>query len=247
MVDCIPDYHTLSFGPAFPMAWYEEPVVSQGLFESDATEPLRREGISNWAVREFSEVLNRSVQREEIFYYVYGLFHSEEFRNAYGENLVKERPRIPFPKNRIQFEKFTEAGRQLAYLHLNYESIEPYPLDEAISRPELAPETLYKVTKMRFPRGQGVKDRPSTIHFNDFITLSGIPDETWDYMLSGKSALHWIIDRYQITQDKESGITNDPNEYSEDPRYIIDLFKRVVAVSLETLKIVESLPSLDLS
>ena len=99
---------------------------------------------------------------------------------------------------------------------------------------------------MRFPKGQRVKDRPTTIHYNDYLTLSGIPDEAWDYMLSGKAALYWIIDRYQVTKDKESGIVNDPNEFSDDPRYIIDLVKRVITVSLETQRIIASLPHLGL-
>ena len=128
--------------------------------------------------------------------------------------------------------------------HLEYESVDPYPLEEIVSRKDLAPQDLYRVNKMTFPKGQGVKDRPSTIHYNDFITLNGIPDEAWDYMLSGKAALYWLVDRYRITKDKESGIVNDPNEYSENPRYIIDLVKRVVTVSVRTIEIIRGLPLL---
>lgn len=99
---------------------------------------------------------------------------------------------------------------------------------------------------MTFPKGQAVKDRPSSIIYNSFITLNGIPDEAWDYMLSGKAALYWIVDRFRITLDKESGIANDPNEFSGDPRYVIDLVKRVVTVSLKTIEVVKSLPTLNL-
>ena len=158
---------------------------------------------------------------------------------------MKERPRIPLPKDAAQFEAFSEAGRKLSDLHLNYETVEPYPLEEVCSRPDLDPLELYRVQKMRFPKGQGVKDRPGSILYNDYITLSGVPDEAWDYMLSGKAALYWIIDRYQVKKDKESGIVNDPNEFSEDPRYILDLVKRVVTVSVETLAIVRLLPVLN--
>ena len=172
------------------------------------------------------------------------ILHSGQFREAYGDNLVKERPRIPLPKDAAQFEDFSDAGRKLADLHLNYESVEPYPLDESCTRPELDPYTLYRVEKMRFPKGQGVKDRPSSILYNDYITLSGIPDETWDYMLSGKAALYWIIDRYKISRDADSGIINDPNDYSEDPRYILDLLKRIVTVSVKTLEIIRELPAI---
>ena len=100
---------------------------------------------------------------------------------------------------------------------------------------------------MRFPKGQGVKDRPTSIIYNNYLTLNGISDEVWDYMLSGKAALFWIMDRYRVTKDKESGIVNDPNEFSDDPRYIIDLVKRIVTVSVETLKIVRELPGLSFS
>jgi predicted helicase len=214
------------------------------MFDALPAEPQRREGVSAWAVEKFSSVARRQVEHEEIFFYVYGILHSEQFRKAYEDNLVKERPRIPLPKDAAQFEAFRDAGRRLGDLHLNYESVEPYPLEEEVARPGLAPQDLYRVTKMRFPKGKGVKDRPSTILYNEFITLNGIPDEAWDYMLSGKAALYWIMDRYQVTKDKDSGIINDPNEFSDDSRYIIDLVKRIVTVSVETLKIVRELPKL---
>ena len=195
--------------------------------------------------RQVSAAFGRPVTREEIFYYTYGVLHSEEFREAYEDNLVKERPRIPMVKNLSDFEAFEQAGRKLADLHLNYESVDPYPLEELCTRPDLKPEELYRVSKISFPKGQGVKDRPSTLIYNSYITLNGVPDEAWDYMLSGKAALYWIVDRYQVKIDKESGIKNDPNEYSDDPRYILDLLKRVTTVSVSTLEIVRSLPRLD--
>ncbi len=244
IVDAPPNFHTLDTDQVFPLLWSEETESTGGLLDGLQDGPIRREGVSMWSVEQFSKVVKRPIEREEIFYYVYGILHSESFRNAYGENLVKERPRIPLPKHADQFEGFSNAGRKLADLHLNYESVEPYPLEESCTRPKLDPHTLYRVEKMRFPKGQGVKDRPNSILYNDYITLSGIPDETWDYMLSGKAALYWIIDRYQITRDRESGIVNDPNDYSEDPRYILDLVKRIVTVSVKTLEIIRELPSL---
>ena len=244
MVDRVPNLHTLDSDQVYPEFWFDVAEMSGGLFGNSVNEPQRREGISKWAVDTFATAVDRPVDREEIFFYVYGLLHSEQFRQAYEDNLVKERPRIPLPKDAAQFEAFSEAGRKLADLHLNYETIEPYPLDEACTRPDLDPNTLYRVQKMRFPKGQRMKDRPSTIHYNDYLTLSGIPDVAWDYMLSGKAALYWIMDRYEVTTDKDSGIVNDPNEFSDDPRYIIDLFKRVVTVSVETLAIVRTLPAL---
>ena len=244
MVDTPSNFDTLPKSQVFPLAWAEEGTPGSGFFENMSNEPQRREGVSTWAVEEFSKSTGRAVGREAIFFYVYGILHSGQFREAYGDNLVKERPRIPLPKDAAQFEDFSDAGRKLADLHLNYESVEPYPLDESCTRPELDPYTLYRVEKMRFPKGQGVKDRPSSILYNDYITLSGIPDETWDYMLSGKAALYWIIDRYKISRDADSGIINDPNDYSEDPRYILDLLKRIVTVSVKTLEIIRELPAI---
>ena len=240
----VPELQLISNGACYPEFWFDDAEVSGGLFENSEGGPQRREGISEWAVGKFTSTVGRRVDREAIFFYVYGVLHSEQFREAYVDNLVKERPRIPLPQDARQFEAFSDAGRKLSDLHLNYESVEPYPLDESCTRPELDPHTLYRVEKMRFPKGQGVKDRPSSILYNDYITLSGVPDEAWDYMLSGKAALYWIIDRYQVKKDKESGIVNDPNEFSEDPRYIIDLVKRIVTVSVETLAIVRELPVL---
>lgn len=245
ITDAIPNKHTLDTDQAFPEFWYEESVANGGMLEELAPGHVRREGISQWAVAQFSKIVGSVVDREAIFFYVYGILHSEQFREAYEDNLVKERPRIPLPKDAAQFEAFSEAGRKLSDLHLNYETVEPYPLDESCTRPELDPHTLYRVEKMRFPKGQGVKDRPTSILYNENITLSRVPDEAWDYMLSGKAALYWIIDRYQVKKDKDSGIVNDPNEFSEDPRYILDLVKRIVTVSVETLAIVRGLPELE--
>jgi predicted helicase len=172
------------------------------------------------------------VTKEDIFYFVYGLLHSEEYREKYASDLKKTLPRIPFVRD---FWGFSKAGRALAELHLNYESVEPYSLEEKRTGDDL------KVIKMRFPK----KDQKDTIIYNSSVTLSGIPNEAYEYQVNGKSAIEWIMDRYQVTIDKNSGIKNDPNEWSEDPRYILDLLKRIVSVSLETMKIVKGLPKLD--
>jgi predicted helicase len=240
----LPNLDVVSKSQVLPLFWYEEPQLNGGLLDTLEQGLARREGISRWALDIFSSALGREVSREEIFYYCYGVLHSEDFREAYEDNLVKERPRIPMVKSVEDFDAFVKAGRELADLHLNYESVEQYPLEEVCTRPEVASGELYRVVKMTFPKGQAVKDRPSSIIYNSFIVLNGIPDEAWDYMLSGKAALYWIVDRYRLAIDKESGIVNDPNEYSDDPRYIIDLVKRIVSVSVKTMRIVRSLPSL---
>ena len=133
-------------------------------------------------------------------------------------------------------------------MHIGYETVEPYPLEEQVSAPlDLDERDLYRVEqKMSFPRTRGQVDRSSLI-YNRHITLRGIPDQAHRYQLGSRSAIEWIIDRYYIRTDKPSGIVNDPNTYSDDPRYIIDLVKRVVTVSIETMKIVDALPGLPLS
>jgi predicted helicase len=244
MTNRLPNFHTLDSDQIFPLFWYEVPAATGGLLAGQDLGLTRREGVSTWAVEKFSTELGRKVPREEIFYYTYGILHSEIFRAAYEDNLVKERPRIPLVKTVEEFDAFVAAGRALADLHLNYEAVEPYALEEVCTHRELPARELYRVAKMTFPKGLAVKDRPSSIVFNNFITLNGIPDEIWDYMLSGKAALYWIMDRYRLTQDKESGIVNDPNEYSDDPRYIVDLVKQIVTVSVRTLEIIRSLPPL---
>lgn len=244
MTQEIPDVQTLQNSQVFPLFWYEDPPTTGGLFENVDQHPIRREGISTWAVTEFKKRYGKDVTREEIFYYVYGVLHSNELREAYKDNLTIERPRVPFASTTKEFKAFVAAGQALASLHVDYENVDLYPLDEVCSRPDMRPSELYRATKMTFPKGQSVKDRPTTIHYNHFITLNGIPDEAWDYMLSGKAALYWLIDRYRISVNKDTGIVNDPNEYSDDPRYIIDLIKRVTTVSVKTLEIAKNLPRL---
>ena len=147
-------------------------------------------------------------------------------------------PRIPFAED---FWLFSKAGRDLAYWHLNYETIEPYLLTEYQTKLYLEPEE-YRVEKMVF--GKRNKDK-TTIIYNQHLTLTEIPLEAYDYIVNGKSALEWVMERYKFTKDKKSGITNDPNDWSDNPRYIIDLVKRIVRVSVETVKIVNSLPPLN--
>jgi len=135
------------------------------------------------------------------------------------------------------------SGWELADWHLNYETIEPYPLPEYSGLLYLDDED-YRVEKMSFGRRAKAIDK-TTIIYNSKITLSGIPLETYDYIVNGKSALEWIMERYQFTKDKDSQITNDPNDWSDNPRYILDLVKRVVRVSLESMRIVNALPALN--
>jgi predicted helicase len=142
------------------------------------------------------------------------------------------------------FWAFSKAGRELAEWHLNYETIKPYKIEESNDAFNLDPKDFYKVTKMRFGKNGKEEDKTQII-YNSHITLKGIPLETYEYVVNGRPALEWIIDRYQITVDQDSGIKNDPNDWSDDPKYILNLVKRIVTVSLETMKIVKLLPPLN--
>ena len=171
---------------------------------------------------------------------MYGILHSPEYKTRFAADLKKRLPRIPYAKD---FNAFSKAGRDLAQWHLNYETIEPYPVQESTSDFAQEPKEFYRVQKMKFA-GKVRESDKTTIIYNSKVTLSEIPLEAYDYIVNGKSAIEWIMERYQVTTDKNSGITNNPNDWSEDSRYIVDLVKRIVRVSIETMKIVDKLPAL---
>lgn len=204
----------------------------------------RKENITDATLAAYRSAYgDEGIAKEDIFYYVYALLHHPEYREKYAADLKKMLPRIPLVKG---FWEYSRVGRALAELHLGYESVEPYPLDEMVSSP--VPEDLeerfefYRVQKLQF----GPKKDKTRIKYNGHLTLKGIPEEVYNYILMGnRSALEWVIDRYQVKTDKKSLITNDPNDYCRavnDPRYIVDLIKRLVTVSLETQKLVGTLP-----
>ena len=235
----IPDLNILDAGGQnFPLYWYEKRNSEQGELnlgmEEDAGNYKLHDGISNFGLKQFRTAYgDPKIGKEDIFYYVYGLLHSTEYRTRFENDLKKELPRIPFAKD---FWAFSKAGRKLAELHLNYETIEPWPVKEVSNG-------NYRVTKMRFPK-KGIRH---TIIYNDSCTLSEIPDEAYEYIVNGKSAIEWLMERYAVTIDKDSGIVNDPNDWCEEqggPRYIVDLVKRVIRVSIETMEIVKTLPPL---
>ena len=233
------DLHMNGDAQCFPLYWYEErnaeaPMLDLDLEVNDG-DYKRHDGISNFGLKQFRTAYgDPKISKEDIFYYVYGLLHSTEYRTRFENDLKKELPRIPFAKD---FKAFSEAGRKLAELHLNYETIEPWPVKEVSNG-------NYRVTKMKFPK-KGIRH---TIHYNDTCTLSEIPEEAYEYTINGKSAIEWVMERYAVTTDKDSGIVNDANDWCDEqgnPRYIIDLVKRIVRVSIETMEIVKALPSIN--
>ena len=250
MVDCLID-KTAQALQVFSLYTYEPlpegtfPMLSEG--EAIVDGYIRRENVTDATLDAYrARYPGATLNKNDIFYYVYGLLHSPTYKETYKADLMKMLPRIP---KGADFWGFSEAGRELAALHLGYETVTPHPLTETSkSAPSIDREAQferYRVGKMSF---LGRKDR-SGIVYNSHITLTGIPAAAYDYQVNGKSAIEWILDRYQVTTHKESRITNDPNDYSrevDDPRYIIDLIARIVTVSLETVRIVATLPPLDL-
>ena len=237
----VPDLHMQSTSQCFPLYWYDEPS-GDGLL--GRSEPVRHDAITDESLTVFHEAYgDASITKEDIFFYVYGLLHSPEYRRRFANNLKKELPRIPLAKD---FRAFEEAGRKLGELHVNYESVEPWPVEEVGSS-----ENPGRTEKMAWGKvrdketGKLVKDF-TVLKVSDSLTLRGIPERAQEYVVNGKSALGWLVDRYKVTTDKKSGIVNDPNLYAPDnPRYIVDLVESVITVSLETLDIVDSLPPLN--
>ncbi|MDE2635731.1 MAG: helicase [Chloroflexota bacterium] len=202
----------------------------------------RRENITDWALSKFrSHYHDPAIAKWDIFYYVYGLLHHPGYRERYALDLKRNLPRIPFA---LEFRPYTDAGRQLADLHLNYESADRYELDWQSTRKPVS----YRVEKM-LPKGkvdsaEGSYKVYSALKYNDTLILRDIPERAFAYRLGNRSALDWIVDQYRVKTDKRSGITHDPNGYSDDPQYILKLIERVITVSLHTVDIVERLAAL---
>jgi predicted helicase len=246
----LPDYELISKGQCFPLYWYEKPKAAaaapQGemAFETgetpDADGYVRREAITDWALSAFRDrYQDQGIVKEDLFWYVYGILHSPEYKQRFAADLRKMLPRIPYAGD---FWAFSRAGRELGEWHLNYETVEPYPLTEEPKRLVMEADD-YRVGKMSFGKKDGKPDK-TVIIYNPHLTLRDIPLDAYGYVVNGKSAIEWIMERYAVTVDKPSGIRNDPNDWSDDPRYIVDLLRRVVRVSLESVRIVAGLPEL---
>jgi predicted helicase len=242
IVDTIPDLNFHQAGQCFPLYTYEKQSELGSLFATANTEQYtKKENIPDSILKEYQQKYqDKTISKEDIFYYIYGVLHSPEYKQRFASDLKKMLPRIPFTAD---FWTFSKAGRELAYWHINYETIEPYELEEFKKELYLDDED-YRVEKMVFGKNKNGIDK-TIIIYNSKLTLSQIPLEAYEYIVNGKSALEWIMERYKVTKDKDSGIINDPNHWSENPRYIVDLVKRIVRVSLETVRIVNSLPALN--
>ena len=218
----------------------------EALSSSDVLE--RVSNINPTALAEYREHYgDQSIVEDDLFFHMYGILHSNGFRETFAADLQKSAPRIPMPDTLDDFRAFACAGRELARLHIEYENIEPFDLDIQISDGwDLDAPDAYRVVKMAYPRKKQESDR-TRIRYNAGITLAGIPEDVHKYQVGSRSALDWLIDRYQVSTHDKSDIVNDPNDWAKEngePRYILDLIRRTVTVSLETNRIVEALPEL---
>lgn len=259
MTDHVIEQQTDGGTQCFPLYLYDEggePLdADNDLFNNVSGESRkRRDSITDAGLAHFQSAYPaESIGKEDLFYYVYGILHSPDYCARYVDNLIKDLPRIPRMRKAEDFWLFSRAGRALAHLHLNYETVEKYPLTIETKGP--LTDADYRAEKMKFAKkkdpdtGKSINDR-STVIYNNKITLTGIPGAAWDYVVNGKAALDWVMERQAVRTDKDSGIVNDANDWAIDtmgnPRYPLELFQRVVTVSLETQKIVANLPALDI-
>jgi predicted helicase len=237
--DRVPNFHSMDTGQAYPLYFYPDLKPNKeedSLFASDPVDP-RADGISDWALQIFRSKYGRSVSKEDIFYYVYGVLSAPQFVKRFKNELKKESPRIPLLK---EFNEYSTFGKKLSELHINYEILENDFVRVEISEKVSDSKDLYRVEKMRF----GKTGDKSTIHFNQFITILNIPEEIYSYLINGKSAVEWIMDRYIVKEDADSGNLNDPNDFSDDPKYVLNLLLSIMAMSKKILQLRESLPEL---
>ncbi len=237
VVDTMQDLHFVAFGQCFPRYRYRQRADSQGELPGIESDVERIDNISDTALRAFRARYNdATIAKDAVFDYVYGVLHAPGYRERFANDLAKELPRIPFAPD---FHAFAKAGRELAELHLGYESCEEYPLELAFAHEGEPRAEHFRIGKraMRFS-----DDARTALVVNERIRLEGVPAEAHRYQVNGRTPLEWFIDRYRITQDKESGIVNDPNAWFDDPRDLVTAIRRIVHVSVETARIVSGLP-----
>lgn len=258
MLDDVPSLHVAAMdgSQCFPLTLYDRADTDAtddlfSLVEEDKPAYRTRHGITDAGLAHFQTAYpGEAISKDDIFYYTYGLLHSEDYRRRFADNLTKELPRIPCVRKAADFWSFVQAGRTLGDLHVGYETVTPYPVTIKQGDLSLAhiddPVKFFRVEKMSFGKG---KDR-RVIHYNPNITLIDVPLEAYDYVVNGKPAIDWVMERQAVKVDKDSGIVNDANDYANetigDPRYPFDLLCRVITVSLETMKIVKALPPLEI-
>lgn len=243
MTDCIQDLHMLENSQCFPLYMYDkmdngfdnQPTLFDYMKDVQIEQNYKkRYAISDASLKKYQEVYGHKIGKQDIFYYVYAVLQSRKYISTYSDNLSKEMPRIPMLEG---FMQYVEIGKDLADLHINYEksiSAEEIGIIVDMEKPE------YKVTKMKFKK-QGKVICRDTIIYNDYITIRNIPERAYEFIISGKSAIEWIMERYAVTVDKASDIVDDPNTY-KGGKYIFNLLISVIGVSIRTQNLIDKMP-----
>ena len=257
LIDLIPDYQTLFNCQCFPLYVYEPEYSYKGSTiqlnykQNEESKFIRQSAITSTALHNFKVAYtNCAITEEDIFYFIYGLLHSEEYRERFKHNFAKQLPRIPLLTKSQDFLDFCIAGKKLAELHVNYEHAELYPLNIQVNSADQEKNSLYRVDKPWKFFGRRPNFDRTKVRYNHHITLSEIPLDAYDYVVNGKPALGWVMERQCIKLDSKSGIVTDANKFAlearNNPKYPLELFQRIITVSLKTMKIVRSLPDLDI-
>lgn len=241
VTDSVPNYHYMDTGKNYPLYYYPEVRKShEGLLALDfETGNDRIDGITDWALKLFNSHYGIKISKTDIFYYVYGVLSTPDFIRRYQIDLRKDYPRIPLLKD---FKKYSDFGLRLSNLHLKYDGLVNKFVKIVIKNESLPTDKLYRVSKMRFAKN-GDK---SQIVFNENITITEIPLEYYSYLVGGKSPIDWVMERYQVKQDSESGNVNDPNQISDEPKYIFNLLLSVISMCGEVLDLQKSLPKFEI-
>ncbi|MFD6728156.1 DEAD/DEAH box helicase [Corynebacterium xerosis] len=269
----VPDFHTIASCQFFPrFTWAPVDAEDGGLFGGGAVVNhdgevstygeigevvdgyVRVDNVTNEIKKIYRDALGADITGDDIFHFVYGKLHDPAYRETYAADLKKMLPHIKTPETREEFDTFAAAGAELMVLHVGYEDVEPWPLDIRVrDGVDESDRETWRVLKMRWAKrkdpetGKNVNDVTKLL-YNKHVTISGIPEEADEYLLGSRSAVAWLIDRYQVKKDKASGIVNDPNDWADEvgnPRYIVDLIGKVTRVAMETVRIVDGLQGIE--
>ena len=242
IVNTLPDLSIVNASQCFPLHFYES---NTDTLQASPDGYTKHDNITHYAHQHFA-YNEQQPSKEDIFYYIYAILHSPHYTTMWNYNLTKTLPHIPKTKTYTQFNTFSQAGRALAQLHLNYDTVPMYPAHVQHQHNETA--SAYHVQKMKFATYNTNKDY-STIIYNQHITITNIPPEAYEYKINNKSAIEWVMDKQSIKTDKNSGINNNANDYANDtmhnPKYPLELLLRIITVSMESMKIIKALPPIE--
>jgi predicted helicase len=234
MTNAIPDLQLTGNGQCFPLYIYRDGKTAAASLFDDIDNDVQS-NIGPKTLSKYQQQFGKGICAEDVFFYVYGLLHSRKYRAEYKTDLAKVIPRIPVSKN---FHDFVIAGKRLSDLHVGYEDAPIFELDGYVK------DFKDPISSLRFDKKNGKSDRTAVI-VNEKLILRGVPEEVNLYSICGRSGLEWVLDRYVVKEDSNTGITQDPTLWRPGENYVINLIGRVVSVSLETVKIVEALPSIN--